>query len=48
MDGDIQKTPFMYVVLKGSVTLMKKDHQLEIEMPLVSYKTGECFGDLSI
>ena len=38
----------MYVVLRGSVTLIKKDHQLEVELPLVTYKTGDCFGDLSI
>ena len=38
----------MYVVLSGSVTLMKNDHELGITVPFMSVKSGECFGDLTI
>lgn len=48
IDSDIEITKYMYVVLSGSVTLMKKDLDLDLEIPLTSYKPGDCFGDLSI
>eukprot|EP00347_Sterkiella_histriomuscorum_P020912 403335983 len=48
IDSDIEITKYMYVVLSGSVTIMRKDFELGIDIPLTTYKPGDCFGDLSI
>ncbi|CDW81425.1 tpr repeat-containing protein [Stylonychia lemnae] len=48
VDPDLELTKYMYVVLSGRVTIIKNDLDLGIELPLTTFKAGDCFGDLSI
>lgn len=38
----------MYVILKGQVTLKRIEFELGIEIPILTLKAGESFGDVSI
>jgi signal-transduction protein with cAMP-binding, CBS, and nucleotidyltransferase domain len=38
----------MYVIVKGSVNIKKRDYELGLDLVLNTLKSGECFGDVSI
>ena len=47
IDTDIEETKFLYVILRGQVSLVKIDYELGVELPISTLKVGESFGDLS-
>ena len=45
---NLLENDYMYVIMNGDANLNKKDFDFGIDVPLVSLKAGDCFGDLNI
>jgi len=48
VEGDVDETAYVYVVLQGRVDYMMYKYETRTTVIAATYRTGEVFGDASI